>query len=480
MLDEPTNYLDIMSVIWLQNYINTISSTVVVVAHDREFVDAIAQETIILRNKTLSYFDGNLTESERHARSERKGKTRMKEAMDKKKAAIEKSIEMGIKSAKKSGDENRARMAKSRQRKLDERWGVETSAKGTRCVLSILSFHSKYLFFPSPSRFKLNRDMAGYFLTNRRELEIPELDKPIKLTFPDPDPMRFPGALISASNISFTYPGSAKKVLDDVTLTIHPGARMGLVGQNGEGKSTLVKLLIERLHPQRGKIETHPRLRLGYFDQHSVETLSGQGVAGISTNEYFIKQMKELHDIAIDEQTGRAFLGSFGLHGRTATNPIDMLSGGQKVRVWSQPKNENSCLIRFFCSQVRLALALVVYPAPHLLVLDEATTHLDKDTIVALIRALRHYTGAVLIVSHDRHFVRCVVEGAPILPPSSDAEDDYEESDEEDKEEGESGKTGTVYAVSRGKIKAMNGGVDDYVSSVEKRMKRIGLLQNSG
>jgi ATP-binding cassette, subfamily F, member 3 len=92
MLDEPTNYLDIMYVMWLQNYLETISSTVLVVAHDREFVDAISQETIILRNKTLSYFDGNLSEYERHARSDRKGgKARMKEAMEKKKSAIEKS-----------------------------------------------------------------------------------------------------------------------------------------------------------------------------------------------------------------------------------------------------------------------------------------------------------------------------------------------------------------------------------------------------
>jgi ATP-binding cassette, subfamily F, member 3 len=199
-----------------------------------------------------------------------------------------------------------------------------------------------YLFLLSPGRFKLNRDMAGYFLSNRSELEIPELDKPIKLVFPDPDPMRFPGALISASNISFTYPGSASKVLDDVTLTIQPGGRVGLVGQNGEGKSTLVKLLVETLHPQRGKVETHPRLRLGYFDQHSVEILSGQKVAGISANDYFIKQLKELHDITIDEQTGRAFLGSFGLHGRTAINPITMLSGGQKVLIWSRYKTRTT------------------------------------------------------------------------------------------------------------------------------------------
>lgn len=134
MLDEPTNFLDIMSVIWLQNYLDTISSTVLVVAHDREFIDAVAQETIILRNKTLSYFDGNLTESERHARVERKGKLRMKEAMDKKRNAIEKSIETGARTAKKTGDENRMRMVKSRQKKLEDRWGMEKSDKGTRCV----------------------------------------------------------------------------------------------------------------------------------------------------------------------------------------------------------------------------------------------------------------------------------------------------------------------------------------------------------
>jgi ATP-binding cassette, subfamily F, member 3 len=132
MLDEPTNYLDMMSVIWLQNYLDNISSTVLVVAHDREFIDAIAQETIMLRNKTLSYFDGNLTESERQICIERKGKIRQKDAMDKKRSTIEKSIETGARMAKKSGDENRMRMVKSRQKKLDDRWGMEKNDKGTR------------------------------------------------------------------------------------------------------------------------------------------------------------------------------------------------------------------------------------------------------------------------------------------------------------------------------------------------------------
>lgn len=144
--------------------------------------------------------------------------------------------------------------------------------------------------------------------------------------------MRFPGALISANNISFTYPGSAKKVLDDITLTIHPGGRVGLMGKNGEGKSTLVKLLIGTLRPQKGSIERHSRLRFGYFDQHSVEILSGPDVGSLSAFEYFVEQLREKHTIAIDEHTGRSFLGSFGLRGRTATNPINTLSGGQKVR----------------------------------------------------------------------------------------------------------------------------------------------------
>lgn len=174
--------------------------------------------------------------------------------------------------------------------------------------------------------------MSGYHLTARRELEIDESDRAVRLSFPNPEPMRFPGALISANSISFAYPGSAKKILEDVTLTIHPGARVGLVGKNGEGKSTLVKLLIGTLRPQKGSVERHSRLRLGYFDQHSVEILSGADVASTSAYEYFVEQLQKKHTISIDEQTGRSFLGSFGLCGRTATNPISTLSGGQKVR----------------------------------------------------------------------------------------------------------------------------------------------------
>ena len=116
---------------------------------------------------------------------------------------------------------------------------------------------------------------------------------------------------------------------------------------------------------------------------------------------------------------------------------------------------------------------MITYPAPDLLVLDEVTTHLDKDTIVALIYALRHYAGAVLLASHDRYFSRCVIEGAPVFPHSGDSEVGDDESEESEDEE--SGKTGIVYVVGQGKLKPLSGGTDDYVALVEKRMKRLGI-----
>ena len=218
--------IDVPSVIWLQEYLHAFDTTLLVVAHDRDFVDNITQELIILRNRTLTYFDGNLTQYERHMREQRKSQIKVKEAMDKKKEAIVKTIENAHKNAKKTGDENLSKLAKSRQKKLDDRWGVERSAKG--------------------GRFKLNRDLSGYHLTSRAEIEIDYGDKPINMAVPSPEPMRFPGALVSASNISFSYGKgqSAPFVLQDVSLTIHPGSRTALLGRNGEGKSTLASTII--------------------------------------------------------------------------------------------------------------------------------------------------------------------------------------------------------------------------------------------
>ncbi|CEL55853.1 putative ABC transporter ATP-binding protein YheS OS=Escherichia coli O157:H7 GN=yheS PE=3 SV=1 [Rhizoctonia solani AG-1 IB] len=429
ILDEPTNYLDIPSVIWLQKYlIGLEETTILVVAHDRDFLDEVTEETIILREQKLAYHEGAISACERAAAKKRKSQVRMKDALDKKREAIEKSIAEGARAARKTGDDNKARMVKSRQKKLDNRWGAEVNEKG--------------------HKFKLNRDLGGYHLTSRSDVEIDSVDAPISLPFPDPEDLRFPGTLCSAANVTYRYSKTSPVVLDDVTVTVHPGDRVGLVRKNGEGKSTLVKLLIGQLKPTKGVVERHPRLRIGYYSQHSVEELTDPKVGAIASVTHFIEELKNRHDILIDDGMARGFLGSFGLQGRIATNPISTLSGGQKVR---------------------LALALIVYPAPDLLVLDEVSTHLDMDTNVGLMRALRGFKGAVLLVSHDRHLIRCVIEGGPLIPEGDElTEDEEDEASDTD----DPGKVGTVYRVGpKGKLRKLENGVNQYVAVIEKRLK---------
>lgn len=174
--------------------------------------------------------------------------------------------------------------------------------------------------------------MAGWQDNARKQINIDDPDKPVSLFIPSPEAMRFPGSLVSASNVTFAYPKSKTTTLDSVTLTIHPGTRVGLVGKNGQGKSTLVKLLIGTLAPSKGTVERHPRLRFGYFDQHSVEIFSSSSeVARTSSVDYLVQGLKRINGIDLDEGMARGVLGSFGLQGAKATNPIGTLSGGQKV-----------------------------------------------------------------------------------------------------------------------------------------------------
>lgn len=195
--------------------------------------------------------------------------------------------------------------------------------------------------------FKLNRDFGGYHLTNRSEVTIDELDAPIKFPIVEPEQLRFPGALFTFSNVSFSYSRQTPNVLENVNLVMHPGDRVGLVGKNGQGKSTLIKLLMGHIKPSKGTVETHTRLKIGYarrnlfchfvlssrsgryYSQHSVEELSGQQVGEASALNHFMASLKP--DINVDEPTARSFLGSLGLHGATATMPVRYLSGGQKV-----------------------------------------------------------------------------------------------------------------------------------------------------
>jgi ATP-binding cassette subfamily F protein 3 len=372
LLDEPTNFLDLPSIIWLQDYICKLKgTTVLITTHDRDFGDAVAEELVILRNQTLETFRGNLSLYERERWKKARWLTKMKDAQDKQKKHIEKSIAGNIKSAKDKGDDKKLKQAASRKKKLDERMGVQVGLKG--------------------GRFKLNRDLGGYHLSNRAEIEIPDFDPPAQLSLPQQPPdLRFPGALVNLEKVCFAYLGRKKDViLSDIDLTVHPGARIGLAGLNGSGKTTLVSLIMgggdaEGLLPTSGTITRHARARIGRFSQLSVEEISA-----IASSNPQLTALRHVMDVAtseMQEKDARGLLGGLGLHGQTVSDvPLSLLSGGQKVRV---------------------ALAKLMWPPPQLLILDEVTTHLDADTIGSLVVALKEYDGAILVVTHDRFFMR--------------------------------------------------------------------------
>jgi ATPase subunit of ABC transporter with duplicated ATPase domains len=443
ILDEPTNFLDLLGIIWLERFLIQLQDsssnppTVVLVSHDRDFVNTICQELIILRDQELTYFRGDLLQYDKSIRDKQLYLGRMKEAQEKQKAHMQNTIQQNIKQGKAAGDENKLRQAKSRQKKLDNRMGMEKSASG--------------------GRFKLNRDLAGFHLTARAEIDIPQDEKGISITLPPAPDLRFPGPLISLEKVMFKYPMPKKGaipapvILSEIDLNIHTGDRIGLIGLNGCGKSTLVKLLTDTTKPTKGIVTRHPRLRMGYYSQHAVEELQ---ILGMSNHELtalalVTKDINESTDgeDKLDEGEIRGLLGALGLPGRTASDvPLRKLSGGQLVR---------------------LALARLLWKCPQLLILDEITTHLDFHTVTALAEALSSWNGAVVVVSHDRFLIRRVVEGIK----DSDRDDD-DESNEEDGEE-ESQRRRVVYLLKNGGMKVMDRGVSQFEESLEKRVEKL-------
>lgn len=329
LLDECTNFLDLPAVMWLETYIRSLEdTTVVVVTHDHDFADAIADEVLVLRECGLEHFRGNLSAFERDRASQRKYMSKMKNAQERKTKHMEETIDANVRAAKRTGDDNKLKQAASRRKKIDERTGLEVGLRG--------------------GRFKLNRDLAGYHTSNRSAIEIPTLDPFVRFSIPaTPPSLRFPGALVSMRKVSFAYPETIQKkqppIIHEVDLVIHLGERVGLAGLNGAGKSTLVGLAIGTnsgpedsyaiglgLQPTKGTVTRHSRARIGCFSQHAVEELEIKGV-----QDRGITALSELITTAagaLTEPEARALLGSLGLPGRIASEiPIAALSGGQKV-----------------------------------------------------------------------------------------------------------------------------------------------------
>ena len=221
-------------------------------------------------------------------------------------------------------------------------------------------------------------------------------------------PERSPDLLLRAEKMGFAY--GDKKLFKNVDLVLRAGARIALLGPNGAGKSTLIKLLVGELQPTSGTLEITPDIRIGYFAQHQLENLDSAATP-----------LQHMERIAPKETTLalRTFLGRFGLAGDSEDRPVASFSGGEKSR---------------------LALALLAWQKPHLLLLDEPTNHLDLDMRDALTIALEEYTGAVVIVSHDRSLIRAVAD--------------------------------ELWLVADGEAKLFDGDLEDYKSWIETRRPR--------
>jgi ATPase subunit of ABC transporter with duplicated ATPase domains len=364
LLDEPTNHLDFPAIIWLESYLKSLTeTTLVIVSHDRAFLNQVVDEIIVFKNKTLRYFNGNYDTYEETYKEEQLHKQRQKETIEKKKQRLEKNIQKNLQMAKKSGDDKRLQQVASRKKKLVERTGLEKNAYG--------------------HRFRLNRDMIGYFDSNRVDVELDTANVTPHWDIPEPSVLRNKDSILKIQNLSFKYGKDLPWILRDVSLNLDIGEKVGIMGSNGEGKSTFVSLISGILKPNEGTILHHPQAKIGCFEQHDVEKLVNN-----YKNLTGIEYLSQLYPEAENQELYN-LLGSFGVSGSLGNNPIYTLSGGQVVR---------------------LIMSSIFYLKPHFVVLDEPTNHLDTETIEVMIKNLKEFKGSVIIVSHDQYFVDQIAE----------------------------------------------------------------------
>lgn len=324
LLDEPTNHLDIDSLIWLENWLRRVEATVIIISHDREFLDRAVNTIWSVEDGTICRYAGNYSQFELARIEKLRAQEFARRAYETQAAHLTSFIERFRAKASK------ARQAQSRIKMLEKLQAVE------------------------PVRAK--REWRFNFLK----------------------PLRLPEHLVDGENLKIGY--GDKVVLSGVSFSIRSGERIGILGVNGAGKSTLVKAIVGELTPMSGELRRGQGLEIGYFAQHQLDQLR--------MDETPLEHLRHLAPDA-REQELRDFLGTYRFSGDFAEAKVAPMSGGEKAR---------------------LALALIAWKKPNLLVLDEPTNHLDMETREALTMALSTYEGAVLLVSHDRHLLRAVTD----------------------------------------------------------------------
>ncbi|MCT8002595.1 ABC-F family ATP-binding cassette domain-containing protein [Sphingomonas sanguinis] len=324
LLDEPSNHLDLEAVMWLEDFLKSYRATILLVSHERDFLNNVVDHILHLQGGKVTLYPGGYDSFERQ-RAERMAQLAAAKAnQDAQRAKLQDYI------ARNSARASTAKQAQSRAKML--------------------------------SKMQPIAEMAN--------------DPSLSFDFPDPDQLRPPLITLDLASVGY----AETPILKRLNLRIDPDDRIALLGRNGNGKTTLARLLAAQLTPMEGDMNSSGKMRVGYFTQYQVEELDTDD----TPLEHMTRIMRGATPAAV-----RAQLGRFGFSGDKATTKVGKLSGGERAR---------------------LALALITRDAPHMLILDEPTNHLDVDAREALVQALNMYKGTVVLVSHDRHMLEMTAD----------------------------------------------------------------------
>ncbi|MES2729083.1 MAG: ABC-F family ATP-binding cassette domain-containing protein [Pseudomonadota bacterium] len=329
LLDEPTNHLDLEAIMWLESYLVAYPHTLLVISHDRQLLNKCVDHIVHVDKQKLTLYSGDYDTFER-----------------------ERAMRLGL------------------QQKMHEKQQAERA--------HIQQFVDRFKAKASKARQAQSRVKA---LERMDIVDAVIADRAVKFTFPDPDKIASPMITLHHADVGYT---AGVPILKRVNDNIDNDDRIALLGANGNGKSTLMKLIAGKLGIMGGNMFRSGKLRIGYFSQHQTEELDVTSTPYLEMQKLMLKKFPEITEPKI-----RAKLGQFGFSRELSNNLIGSLSGGEKAR---------------------LLFAFMSFDAPHLLLLDEPTNHLDIEAREALVQALNNYQGAIIIVSHDPNMVERVAD----------------------------------------------------------------------